>query len=241
MSTSNQLSDAELFERYLGQAPKLPDHLRRAVEAAWSGEPVLAYALSDLDRELHFHDTWFVLGDRHAAVASGDENAARVESFERARIQSVSHEPGLSCRVFRVHGESDREPLAELFFTQRQKRNFEAIAFVLEQALEGRSVPLDDADTLYVSSVLDPVREAQALVVPNKLAVVWRLLSYFRPYKTRLVLGTSAALGITLFSMLPPLITGYLVDRVIGPVQSGQISASTVSTVAWLAVGGIAT
>jgi ATP-binding cassette subfamily B protein len=240
MSTHNQLSDAELFDRYLGQASKLPNHLRKAVEAAWGGKPVLAYALADLDRELRFHDTWFLLGDAHAAVASGDVGAPRIDCFERSRIRAVSNEPGLSCRVLRVHGESDREPLAELYFTQRQKRSIEGLAFVLEQALEGRNVPLGDADALYASSVLDPVREAQALVAPNKLAVVWRLLRYFAPYKKRLALGTSAALGITLLSMLPPLITGYLVDRVIGPVQSGQIPGSTVSKVAWLAVGGIA-
>ena len=201
MSTHNQLSDAELFDRYLGQAPKLPDHLRRAVEAAWGGKPVLAYALSDLDRELRFKDTWFLLGETHAAVASGDASAPSVTSFERSSIRAVSNEPGLSCRVLRIHGESDREPHAELFFTRRQKRSIEGLAFVLEQALEGRRVPLGDPDARYASSVLDPVREAQALVVPNKLAVVWRLLGYFAPYKKRLALGTSAALGITLLSI----------------------------------------
>ena len=71
----------------------------------------------------------------------------------------------------------------------------EGLSFVLEQALEGRRVALDDADAVTRASVLDPVREAQALVAPNKLAVVWRLLAYLRPYRRRVVLGTSAAFG----------------------------------------------
>ena len=68
MSTHNKLSDAELFERYLGQAAKLPIALRKQVEVAFGGEPVLAYALADLDAELRFRDSWLVLGRDQAAV-----------------------------------------------------------------------------------------------------------------------------------------------------------------------------
>ncbi len=236
MSTQNRLTDAELFARYLGQAAELPAALRKQVEATWEGAPVLAYALADLDAELRFHDSWLVLGADRAAVVSDRE----LSTFARARISGVSVEAGLSCRVLRLHGDAGEPPLCELYFTQRQRRSMDGLAFVLEQALEGRTVPLADADRLYAESVLDPVREAQALVVSNKLAVVWRLLSYLAPYKRRVVLGTSAAFGITVASMAPPLLTGYLVDRVISPVQNGSASGDVVSTVAWLAVAGIA-
>ena len=236
MSTHNKLSDAELFERYLGQASKLPIALKKQVETAFGGEPVLAYALADLDAELCFRDTWLVLGREHAAVVG----EGRLTTFARASITGVGIEPGLSCRVLRVHGPAGKEPLCELYFTQRQKRSMEGIAFVLEQALEGRTVALKDADALYAESVLDPVREAQALVVPNKLAVVWRLLSYLKPYKRRVLLGTSAAFGITVLSMAPPFVTGHLVDRVIGPVERGVVTGDAMSTIAWLSVAAIA-
>jgi ATP-binding cassette, subfamily B, bacterial len=236
MSTHNQLSDAAIFERYLGQASKLPDALRAEIEASWGGSAVLAYALADLDAELRFSETWLVLGAEHAAVAT----ERGVVTFPRSGITSVSVEPGLSCRVLRLHGAPGEAPLCELYFTQRQKRSLEGLGFVLEQALEGRTIPLEDADQLYAESVLDPVREAQALVTPNKLAVVWRLLSYLKPYRRRVMLGTSAALGITVLSMAPPFITGNLVDKVIGPVQRGALSAESMSSVAWLAVGAIA-
>jgi ATP-binding cassette subfamily B protein len=125
-------------------------------------------------------------------------------------------------------------------FTYRQRRSIEALTFVLDQALKGRQVPLRSADDLYEQSVVRPIREAQALVVAHRLAVVWRLLAYLGPYRRRVVLGMSAAAAITLLALIPPFLTGYLIDRVIGPVQSGAISAARVSLAAWLAVGGIA-
>ncbi len=238
--TPNKLSDAELFARYLGQAATLPHAVRERVTTAWSGEPIVAYALADLDQELNFANHWLLLGETKAAVASERDGQVKLAVFERKSISGVSVEPGLSCRVLRLHAADGAAPLAELYFTQRQRRSIESLAFVLEQALEGRVVPVHDADRLYAESVLDPVREAQALVVPNKLAVVWRLLAYLRPYRRRVALGTSAAFGITLLSMMPPFITGHLVDGVIGPVQAGRVPAAAMSTIAWLAVAGIA-
>jgi ATP-binding cassette subfamily B protein len=236
MMTHNRLSDTELFERYVGQPASLPLELAKSAELAL-GEPIVAYALADLDSELRLAERWLVLGASRGVVIAGGSEARR---FERGDITSVSIEPGLSCRVLRLQGPPSEPPLAELHFTQRQKRGLEGLAFVLEQALEGRAVAVEDADELYRANVLDPVRDAQALVAPNKLAVVWRLLSYLGPYRKRVALGMSAAFAITVLSMAPPFITGHLVDRVIGPVQAGKIPAESVTRVAWLCVATIA-
>jgi ATP-binding cassette, subfamily B, bacterial len=240
MSTQNQLSNQELFERYLGQPAELPEALRRAVTKAWRGQPVRGYALADLDRSLRLAEQWLVLGDDQLALVWQSALAPEVRSFARASIRSVNLESGLSCRVLRVLAAPDEPPLVELFFTHRQKRGVEALAFVLEQALEGRNLTLGDPDRDYASRVLEPIRAAQALMVSNKLAVVWRLLGYLKPYRKRVVLGTSAAFAITLLSMAPPFVTGHLVDRVIGPVQSGLVPARSMATVAWLSVAAIA-
>jgi ATP-binding cassette subfamily B protein len=50
----------------------------------------------------------------------------------------------------------------------------------------------------------------------------------------------SAATLVTLLALIPPLLTGHLVDKVIRPVQDGQLVATDVVHVAWLAVLGIA-
>ena len=236
--SNHDLSNRELFERYLGQPAELPEAVRAAARLALFGDDILAYGLADLDRSLQLSETWLVLGKRDAVVISGAPPHVST-SFERSRIRAVSMEPGLSCQVLRLHGEPERRPLAELYFTRRQRRSLGRIAFLLEQSLEGRTLTLADADSEYERALLAPVREAQALVARNRVAVLWRLLSYLRPHRRRVLWGMSAAFAITVFSMTPPFVSGYLVDRVIGPVQAGQVAAARVTTLAWLCVLGL--
>jgi len=235
VTARKELSFRELFARYLGQPAELPDRERKLLEDALPGDPVVTYALADLGEDLVFAEHWLVVTELSVAVLEHGS----VRTFPRQRVRAVSGEPGLSCRVLRLHGEPGEPPLAELHFTQRQRRAMDAAAFLLEQALEGRTVTAPDADAAYRSRVLDPVREAQALVAPNRLAVVWRLLAYLAPYRRRVVMGTSAAAAITALSMLPPLITGHLVDRVIGPVQQGLLSVDRAVGVAWTSLAAI--
>ncbi|MGC4095451.1 MAG: ABC transporter ATP-binding protein [Polyangiaceae bacterium] len=238
--SNSTLLDSELFHRFLGQPSELPRGVRIAVEAAFGSDEVVAYAMADLSRELRLQDSWLVLGRECVALVSGEPDRYRTQCFRRTQIRAVSSEPGLSCQVLRLHGEPGQAPLCELYFTRRQRRAVGRIEFLLEQALEGRQIEAGSADADYASTMLTQVRDAQALVTANKLAVVWRLLAYLKPYKTRVVWGTSAAFAITLLSMAPPLMTGYLVDRVIGPVQRAEIPAAAVSSLAWVCIGGLA-
>jgi len=242
MTDRANYTDVELLERYTNQPARLPDPLRLRIEREWGGVPIQLYALADLDESLRFSRTWVALGPQHVAVVSESRlgGAPEVQHFERQRIHGVSLESGLSCRVLRIHAAPDTPPLAVLRFTHRQRRGMEGLAFVLEQALEGREIPLGNPDATYVDGVVRPIREAQALVSSQQLAVVWRLLSYLRPYRRDVVIGMSAATGVTLLALIPPFLSGYLIDEVIGPVQSGGIDVGQVSSIAWLAVVGMA-
>lgn len=242
MTTNTRTSDLELFQSSTDQPSRLPAELRQLIEQRWGGRPVQLYALADLDGSLLFAETWIVVGPLHVAVANWDpmKGAPEVTDFERSQITGVSTEEGLSCRTLRILGGDEAPPLAVLRFTRRQRRSMEAVAFVLEQALEGREVPVGDPDDAYVENVVRPIRDAQALVVRNQLAVVWRLLGYLKPYKRDVILGMGSAAAITVLALIPPFLTGYLVDKVIGPVQAGAVDASQGFRIAWLAVGGIA-
>lgn len=236
---NSSLSDSELFQRYLAQPAELPASVRTAVEAAFGDRAIVAYAMTDLDRELRLARGWIVVGREHVAVVGGDPRAHHTQCFRRNQIGALSSEDGLSCHVLRLHAEAGSVPLAELYFTRRQRRAVGKVEFLLEQALEGKGADPGDAAAAYASTMLSQVRDAQALVTPNKLSVVWRLLGYLAPYRRRLTWGMSAAFAITLFSMVPPLVTGFLVDRVIGPVQRGEVAAAHVSTLAWLCILGM--
>lgn len=240
MSAKVHFNDRDVIERYTDQPARLPESVRRLLARADPAASIVCYALSDLDERLSFAHTWLVLTTRELVLARQRPGGA----FELVRaphgeLRKVDLSTGLSCHVLRVLGPDDA-PLVELRFTHRQRRSMEGLAFLLEQLIQGVALEARDADALYVESVAQPIREAQALVSTRKLAVVWRLLGYLKPYKNRVIWGMGAATLVTLLALVPPFLTGHLVDRVIRPVQDGELKATDVVHVAWLAVLGIA-
>ncbi|MBW2282541.1 MAG: ATP-binding cassette domain-containing protein [Deltaproteobacteria bacterium] len=254
MNVEARKSDLEIIDRYVGQPSQLPRGLRDRIEQRW-GEPVVLYGLADLDAGLRLARTWVVLGPAEIAVVretgsagtNGDSERGvpAVESFEistfpRSRVEQVESRPGLSCHVLTLLAEPDEPPLAVLRFTNRQRQAMENIQFTLEQALEGLEVPVTDADAEYVEGLAKPVRDAQALVAKRRFTVLWRLLGYLKPYRRNVTIGMGAASLLTVFTLIPPYLTGYLIDEVIEPAQSGALPLERASTIAWIAVGAMA-
>ena len=242
MSTQQQHLDDQIIARYLEQPLRLPADLRRQIEAGWDGAPVQLYALADLDQALRLVESWVALGPRHVAVArralDQTSGAWTIESVERARIEAVREAPGLSANTLTLLGAPGA--LALVRYTHRQRRAFENIRFVLEEQLEGREIASVDPDRAYADGVARPVREAQALVSGREVAVIRRLLGYLRPYRRELSLGMTAATLITVVSLVPPYLAGYLIGRVVRPAQDGTLALGRAGTIAWLAVAAMA-
>ncbi len=181
------------------------------------------------------------LGPTRVAIAKArDGEGWGVYSFERSRVKQVRDAPGLSANVLSFLGAPDEPALAVLRYTHRQQRAMENIKFVLREQLDGRAVVSDDADLEYAASVAAPIKEAQALVAGNRLAVIWRLLAYLKPYRRRVAVGMGAATVITLVSLVPPYLAGYLIDSVVRPVQDGTLTVGAGATIAWMAVAAMA-
>jgi ATP-binding cassette, subfamily B, bacterial len=231
----------EIITRYIGQPARLPDALRSALAHAWNGQPLHLYALADLDHALNLRESWLALGASQVALARLAANGAwEVESVERSRVRSLRDVPGLSANTLLILGEEGAAPLIVVRYTQRQRAAVENIRFVLDEALTGRSVTLDDADRVYADAVARPVRDAQALVSGRESAVMFRLLRYLAPYRRRVIIGLSAAAVVTLASLLPPYLAGYLIDRVVRPTQEGSLTIDVARRMAWIAVTAMA-
>jgi ATP-binding cassette subfamily B protein len=240
MSTLEHL-DEQIIARYLDQPLRLPSDLRRQIEAAWNGAPVQLYALSDLDHTLRLAEAWLVLGPRHVALARRAlDNVWDVQSVERSRIEAVREAPGLSANTLTLLAAPGDPALVLVRYTHRQRRAFENIRFVLEEQLLGREIPPVDPDRAYADGIARPVREAQALVSGREVAVIRRLLGYLRPYCRQLALGMTAATLITVVSLVPPYLAGYLIDRVVRPAQEGTLPLGRAGTIAALAVAAMA-
>ncbi len=233
--------DQEIISRYIGQPARLPTELRARIEREWGNQPVQLYALADLDHGLRLHESWLALGPRHVAVARpiGD-GAWNVHSVERARIRAVQESPGLSANALLLLGVPDDPPLAVVRYTQRQRGAFENIRFVLDEALEGRAVEPTDPDHVYADAVARPVRDAQALVAGRQSAVILRLLRYLTRYRRELTIGLTAAAIVTLASLVPPYLAGYLIDDVVRKANAGTMAPGAAATIAWIAVGAMA-
>ncbi|HTH64665.1 MAG TPA: ABC transporter ATP-binding protein [Gemmatimonadales bacterium] len=236
---AQQLNEA-IVARYLEQPTRLPVDLRRQVEALWDGAPVQLYALADLDHAHQLAATWVLLGPTHLATARRDGERWEVESVWRSRVQAVIEAPGLSATTLTLLGRPGDPALLVVRYSHRQRRAFENLRFVLEEALEGRRVTPGDADGEYVDAVARPVRDAQALVAGKRVAVIRRLLGYLKPYRRRLGLGMGAAGVITLVSLVPPYLAGYLIDRVIRPAQEGVVPIGRAGLIASIAIAAMA-
>jgi len=241
MLDRQRTNEHDIIARYTDQPERLPADLRVRIEAAWGDRPVQLYALADLDASMRLTESWVALGADHIALARlRDRGGWDVLSIDRSRILAVREAPGLSGSTLSLLSAPDEPALAVVRYTNRQRRAFENIKFVLEQQLEGLTIEPQDADRQYAESIAGPVREAQALVAGNRMAVIWRLLSYLRPYRKQVIVGMSAAVMITLVSLIPPYLAGFLIDSVIRPVQDGSLAPSAVATMAWLAVASMA-
>ena len=235
--------DHVIVERYTRQPARLPGDLRARIEREWHSQPIELYALADLDHAFKLTEAWLALGPRSLALARRDEHGAwEVRSIERQRVRAIHETQGLSASRLTFVGAPGDAPLLTVRFTQRQRRAFESVRFVLEEAIAGRDVRADDPDRVYVDSVARPIRDAQALVVSGRrTAVVLRLLAYLAPYRRQLAFGLSSAAVITLASLVPPYLAGYVIDRVIRPAQAGTLSRDAAAGMAWIAVTAMAT
>ncbi|HEX6316261.1 MAG TPA: ABC transporter ATP-binding protein [Gemmatimonadaceae bacterium] len=239
---NQSLINREIIGRYIGQPGQLPPALRARIERDWGNEPVQLYALADLDAGLRLTESWVALGPSRVALARAmpDANGAwDVRTIERAHIRAVQESPGLSANTLVLAGAPDDPPLAVARYTQRQRGAFENIRFVLDEAIAGRTVTSDDADRVYADAVARPVRDAQALVSKRRSAVLIRLLKYLAPYRRQVTFGMGAAAIITMVSLVPPYLAGYVIDRVVRPVQTGAMSADAGFTIAWIAVAAM--
>jgi ATP-binding cassette subfamily B protein len=257
MTVEIRSSDQDIIERYTDQPARLPLDLRRRIEQRCGGLPVQLYAMADLDVSMNLSRTWVTLGPRHVAVASQPTGLGRSEILviDRERICGVREAQGLSCNVLTLLGQPGAPALAVVRYTHRQRRAMENINFLLEEQVEGRDAfaasqaesgstgdPVGEApgDKEYVDGLAGPIRQAQAMVARNELAVLWRLLAYLVPYRKQLTIGMSAAALITLCSLVPPYLAGFLIDDVVEPSQKGLLPVDEASRIAWLAVGAIA-
>lgn len=236
--------------RYHGQPAMLPREARRLAEEIWGAGAVQLFAHVDLDSQLKLAEGWLMLGERGVALASLVDGSWSLLACAREEIRAVKETPALSLTRLVISGAESDRPLLVARYTHRQKRAVGNIVFCLEQELKDRAQADSvlrgerfrerSAEAIYVEAMLQPVKEAQASVTVSKFAVIWRLLSYLRPYRRQVALGLGGAIAMTMISLLPPYLTGVLIDRVIKPFDAGKLAPESAMHVAWTTIAALA-
>ncbi len=227
-----------IIRRYTTQPDRLPGDLRREIESRWDGETIELYALADLDGTLRLSENWIAVGPEHVAISSADGS---LRTFRRSDIRALRDTPGLSCNTLHIIADENDPPLAVLRYTHRQRRAMENVKYLLEPD-KPNHVPdsWNDPDAIYGGAVAHGVQEAQASDARKKLTVLWRLISYMKPYRGRLIFGMLAASLMTMVALVPPYLTKRLVDDVIKPFQDGGgLSRQDAMSIGMVMVGAL--
>jgi ATP-binding cassette subfamily B protein len=233
---------SQIFDRYLDQPQTLPGAVRSRVEQACEGEVIQLYALADLDTSLRLCQIWVTLTTNHLAVIRVADRYVdeQMKVVPRARLAKIVEQPGLSCTVVHLLVRDEEHPSTTVRYSHRQRGAIGHLLYVLYQQLNGRPLEFTPSDERYREAIVRPIREAQASVSGNRLAIVWRLLGYLRPYRGQVVLGMFGAVIMTLARLLPPFFTGQVVDQVIQPFRGGTLRLAQAWPLALALLGGLA-
>jgi len=216
-----QKTQENRLRRYTRQPAALPPEIADRIAEATDKEPILVYGFADLDEALQNAEAWLGLTRHWCFYAPPDGGAPAV--FRRGDVDRVELSTGLSCNSLALRRAGEGPAWAEVRFSQRQRPAMEGIKYLLEHPEANPPGPSPDA--IYRRALLKPIEEAQASISEDSAAVLWRLLGYMKPYKLRVAAGVLSAVAITALMLVPPYLTGRLIDTLVRPVQSGERAA----------------
>jgi ATP-binding cassette subfamily B protein len=221
-STLNQ----RLIDSYTRQPTELPREVRDRLPELWGDQALQLYALADLDTDFQLQEQWVLLGTRDLLILTGPHSQIRIPRADISKIRETRDLSGYRWSILSKADEANS--LADLRFSRRQQRSMENIKVLLESEYVTEQSDLN-ADDIYADSLADPIRTAQAAVRGSGMSVIWRLLSYLKPYKADLWIGGISAVFLTALTLVPPRISGLIID--------GLSDDSVTSTHLWTYIG----
>lgn len=249
MKEVNKETNEEKLRRYFEQAGRLPEEIEKMVMSNYKIDLIILYCFADLNSRFELDESWIVLSDKSLFVTEKQSGQWVLRTWKLDEINSLRQIEGLSANRLLLISTRD-EVEVEIRYTQRQRRSFQQLVYLLEksfkekdQSICSKQEVLDGAketpDDLYQKASLASVDEVQSSTNTKEMAVVWRLLGFLKPYRRQLIIGMSGAIALTLVSLIPAYLTGYVLDHVIRPHSEGKINDQVALQMAWLAIAGL--
>jgi ATP-binding cassette, subfamily B, bacterial len=189
----------------------------RISAALAAGEEVVIRVGSDLAPDGRFGGQWVVVTDRRVLIVrdEGDQGMLEVPltELERASTESLV---GGGC----LHLERRGAPTVEVLYSSSLGTRFSEVARGLEQLRQGKErPPAPQLDRLRCARCgrLLPEKNGICPACIEKLATLKRIVGYMAPYKGRAAVLAVASAAVTAAELAPPMITKWIVDRVLMP------------------------
>ncbi|MFB3880747.1 MAG: ABC transporter ATP-binding protein [Armatimonadota bacterium] len=191
------------------------------------GEDVRVVQYADLHGPGHFGDAWVIATDRSLLALRRDSEGLRLQA--RLPIEEVER---LDLREFVGNGRLDvaanGQTQALARFTKSLARDVETTGREMAALATEKRAPLGRPAVELVGNVGERGaarcaicgrvlnREGVCAQCLNRTQMAWRMLGFVRPYAPLVALGLLLAGLATFIGLLPPWITRYLIDDVIG-------------------------
>ncbi|PIP94989.1 MAG: ABC transporter [Bdellovibrio sp. CG12_big_fil_rev_8_21_14_0_65_39_13] len=222
------------FRQFLGQEEKLPQWIRESIN-----DKIILYSFVDLDSQYESNQQWLVIGrDNLYIVGKSIEREIKL-----AEIASIKESDSLSSTSLTFIKAHDLPPLLRVNSTLRQKPMLSQIKFYLEEIVSKNSHALWDkldADSQYQKMITQKVVEAQSSGKVEDRQTLGRLLTYLKPYRKDLAWGACGAFGATLIGLVPPYVSGKVIDHVVKPFQDGKLDLAEAMKIGWILIATLA-
>jgi ATP-binding cassette subfamily B protein len=217
----------------------LPLQVESWLTANAPGEAVKVVQYTDLHGPGHFGDAWIIATDQSLLAVRWDAAGLRLQAnVPLAEVERLELREFVGNGRLDVVAQGQTQALAR--FTRSLARDFEKAGREMAQlATEARAALGRPAVELVGDvgergaarcAVCGRVlgREGVCPECLDRTQMAWRMIGFVRPYWSWAVLGLSLAGVATLIGLLPPLMTKYLIDTVIGKGEYDRLGPAVV-------------
>ncbi len=211
-----------------------PPYAKALRQHLTSGEKELAAVCSDLSADGRFRDCWIILTDQRVVVlpspGDGDGFEWPLAEIESAQARSLVGGGRLEIRRKLL-------PAIRLPYTASKSQQFVAFARAIEDAIAGRPIETKPRERVRCEQCgrLLPDRNGICPACLRKWHTLRRLTEYLSPYRKRVAILVLASIVISAAALLPPMVTGQIVDRALLRT-GGSDSTRRYVLLAWLVI-----
>ena len=222
------------IEKHLLQKGELDKSISKIIKEKYD-EKIVIYGLTDLSENLRIELRWIIITEKNLFYFS-ENNSKLIKRVPLSKISKVSSKKTMSYETLKMIEADDKEALLEVFYTGKQRVMMSKMKWFLEEVAKKNDVSFEKEvcpHEIYKESTLHALKEVQAENASEKSSTLKRLIKLLEAYKSYVILGSLGATFATGLALIPPYLTGKLMDELIKPYGKGLLTSEDALKKAW--------